>query len=294
MMSTNRSWKSIYAARDHAAREGEEIAQAYGFSRPPIDPFSIIAAESDLVHAEGFDFQNAFDGRIKYVGPRFLICYNTRYNDWPHSGAFHTKITFTVAHELGHFFLPKHREYLATSRSAHGSFTEFTADPLVEQQADSFASGLLMPSQLFRPTINRSNFISRTEIHEVRRDFSVSLTGMLVRWTHLSDFPCATIVVRDSQIQFGWVSRSLRDQGAFSLLRGKRVSGKDAIAFIGADSGVQKYREGTGSGAVKSWIDFDQRRLLTEEHYFAIPHSRTIWVFMVADENDLSSSWDDE
>jgi len=292
-MADDRSWKLFYAERDYAARVGEDMARVYQFTRPPVDPFSIIAAERHLIHAEGYDFQDAFDGRIKYVGPRFLICYNTRYNEWPHSGEHHSKIIFTLAHELGHFFLPKHREYLVTSRSPHGSLTEFIADPLVEQQADFFASGLLMPSSLLRSTVNRENFVSLSDFHAARRAFQVSLTGMLVRWTQLSDFPCATIATREGQIQFGWVSRALRDRGAYSLLRNTPVRGREARAFIEADPGVRVYRDGTGSGALRNWIDFDEMRLLTEEHYFAIPHTRTVWVLVTADENDLQSAWDE-
>lgn len=292
-MHSDSSWKLIYAERDHAAREGEEIARTYGFTSPPVDPFSIIVEERDLLHAEGYDFKDAFDGRIKYVGPRFLICYNTRYNRWPHVGAFHSKIVFTLAHELGHFFLPKHREYLVTSRAPHGSFTEFTADPLVEQQADFFASGLLMPSYLLRSIINQQNFVSLSDIHDARQSFQVSLTGMLVRWTQLSDFPCATIVIRDRQIQFGWISPALRERGAYSLLRGSTIRGRDACKFLDFDPSIATYRDGTGSGSLVNWIDYDEVRLLTEEHYFAVPHTRTVWVLVTADENDLASRWDD-
>tara|TARA_R110002049_G_scaffold276108_1_gene454251 strand:- start:2219 stop:3079 length:861 start_codon:yes stop_codon:yes gene_type:complete len=286
-MTDDSSWKYFYSVRKSAAREGEEIAKTYGFTQPPVDPFSIMSAERDLIHAEGYDFQSAFDGRIKYVGPRFLICYNTRYNQWPHSAKHHSKIIFTVAHELGHFFLPRHREYLVKSRNPHGSFTEFTADPLVEQEADFFASGLLMPDFLLRPIVNQNNFISLSEFHEVRRAFHVSLTGMLVRWTQLSDFPCATIAIKQGRILFGWVSEALSNRGAFRLKRNERVIGKDIKSFVNNDPRISKYREGSGSGSLLNWIDYDKTRLLTEEFYFAIPHTGTIWAHVIADENDL-------
>ena len=285
--SNSLSWKFVYAAREHAANEGEEIAKAYQFDSAPVDPFRIIKAERRLIHAEGYNFGGAFDGLIRYIGPRFLLCYNTRYDAWPHVGTHHSKVVFTAAHELGHFFLPAHREYLVTSKQSHGSFTEFTADPLVEQQADSFASGLLMPRYLFRRIVNRSNFPSLRDIKAVRQTFQVSLTGMLVRWTQLSDFPCATIATKAGRIQFGWISQPLRDRGAWNLRRGQAVTAKDASAFIQSDPGATDYRDGTGSGAVNNWIDFDQVRLLTEEHYFAIPHSGCVWVLMTADEDEL-------
>ena len=287
-MSISPNWKLLYAARNRAAQEGEGIAEIYGFSEPPIDPFSIIENERDLIHAGGFDFGNAFDGRIKYVGPRFLISYNTKYNKWQHSGRFHTKILFTVAHELGHFFLPEHREYLVTSKSPHGSLTEFTANQRVEQQADAFASGLLMPGYLLRPLINHANFPPLEYIHQIRKQFQVSLTGLLVRWTQLSDFPCVTIAIKDKKIQYGWISKSLRDLGAYAVLRGNTVKGRDALTFIDQDPEVRRFRHATGNGAIINWVDFDQVRLLTEEHFFAIPHTGTVWVIATADENDLN------
>jgi len=285
------SWRLHYAAVDHAAKEGEEIASVYDFTTPPIDPFEIIHAERSLIHAEGYDFGDAFDGRIKYVGPRFLICYNTRYNRWQHHGTHHSKVIFTVAHELGHFFLPAHREYLVTSRHPHGSLTEFTTDLLVEQQADAFASGLLTPRYLLRSTVNQTNFPSLEEIKRVRKDFQVSLTGLLVRWTQLSDFPSATIVTKDGRIQYGWVSQTLRERGAWRLRKGEPVTAKTAAAFINNDPTAAIYRDATGAASISNWIDFDPVRLLTEEHYFAVPHSGTVWILVTADETELPDSY---
>lgn len=283
-------WKQLYAARRHAVDEGERIARAYEFDEPPVDPLQIIRAERRLIHAVAGDFGNAFDGRIKYVGPRFLICYNTRYDEWPHTGRHHSKVIFTICHELGHYFIEEHRRILVATRAAHGSETEFVSDLLIEQQADHFAAGLLMPSRLFRPQINRKNFPTLDEIKEIRRMFQVSLTGMLVRWTQLSDFPCATIAVNDGRIQFGWVSEGFRRIGAYRVLRGEDLVGREALRFADADPSVSAYREGSGSGAVACWLDYERVRLYTMEFYFAIPHTKTIWVLLFADENDLPVS----
>jgi hypothetical protein len=294
-MKSELSWKLLYAAREKAAKEGEDIAETYGFTRPPVDPFEIALAERSLIHLEEHDFGNAFDGLIRFVGPRFLICCNTKYNAWPHKGARHTKVVFTLAHELGHFFLPGHRMYLVRSKKPHESFTEFSADPLVEQQADSFATGLLLPGYLFKPVVNRENFPSQRTLGDARREFHVSLTGMLVRWTQLSDFPCTTIVIHNGRIQYGWISSALRSRGAFRLRYGQQVMGRDAKQFIETDATASSYREGHGAGAIRNWIDFDETKLLTDEHYFAIPHSGTVWVTAFADEADLEGrTWDDD
>lgn len=286
-MTERMDWRQLHAARQHAVVEGERIAQVYEFDKPPVDPLKIIRAERRLIHAVGDDFGSAFDGRIKYVGPRFLICYNTRYDEWPHSGHHHSKVIFTIGHELGHYFIEEHRKILVATRTSHDSETEFVSDVLIEQQADHFAAGLLMPSRLFRPIINRKNFPTLDEIKELRRLFQVSLTGMLVRWAQLSDFPCATIAINDGYIQFGWVSEGFRRIGAYSVLRGEEVVGREALRFAETDPSISTYREGTGSGAVASWIDYDRVRLYTVEFYFAIPHTKTIWVFLLVDEYDL-------
>ncbi|WP_417379093.1 ImmA/IrrE family metallo-endopeptidase [Gimesia sp.] len=289
-MADSVDWKQIYSARQHATEEGERIALAYEFYTPPVDPLRIIHAERRLIHAVGDDFGNAFDGRIKYIGPRFLICYNTRYNAWPHIGCHHSKVLFTICHELGHYFIEEHRKILVSTCTAHGSQTEFVSDLLIEQQADCFASGLLMPSRLFRPHINSTNFPTIDKIKQIRRSFQVSLIGMLVRWTQLSDFPCATIAINDGVIQFGWASEEFRRIGAYRIRRGEEVEGREMQRFARQDPTFSKYREGSGTGAVINWIDYDQKRLDTMEHYFAIPYTKTIWVFLFVDENDFPES----
>jgi Zn-dependent peptidase ImmA (M78 family) len=280
-----------FASLNKAAKEGEEIAKAYEFGEPPVDPFEIVEAERELIHIEGGDFQNAFDGRIKFIGPRFLICYNTKYNAWRHKGKHHTKIIFTVGHELGHFFLHKHREYLVNSRHDHESFTEFTSNnSLIEDQADMFSSGLLMPGYLLRPYVNKKNFVTLDEFHEIRTLFKVSLIGMLVRWTQLTDFPMATVAIKNGKIRYGWVSEALRKRGAYKVRKGEACRGKEAKAFIQSEPSLERYRNATGAGSIHNWIDFDRMRLLTQEFYFAIPYTKTVWVFVMADENELMYS----
>jgi len=61
------------------------------------------------------------------------------------------RYNFTIAHEIGHHVL--HRDhYLAERNAEHPGIMcrEVSAKPLVEQQADQFASALLMPADLVR------------------------------------------------------------------------------------------------------------------------------------------------
>ena len=61
------------------------------------------------------------------------------------------RYNFTIAHEIGHHVL--HRNHYLAEREAEDPgimCREVSAKPLVEQQADQFASALLMPAELVR------------------------------------------------------------------------------------------------------------------------------------------------
>ena len=64
------------------------------------------------------------------------------------------RYNFTIAHEIGHHVLHRDR-YLAERDAEHPGIMcrEVSAKPLVEQQADQFASALLMPVELMMPAV---------------------------------------------------------------------------------------------------------------------------------------------
>jgi len=95
------------------------------------------------------NYENAFDG---------MLLYDTDSND------FHIHINidngnrqdskrgrFTLAHELGHFFLDEHRLGLKYGLlEPHASFHNINQKSIIEEEADYFASCLLMPRGKFR------------------------------------------------------------------------------------------------------------------------------------------------
>ncbi len=287
------SWKLDQAARDFAMSKGEEIAKLNCFHTAPVDPFKVIASESNQILAEGDDFRDSFDGRLSYHDGRFLLLYNTKYNQWPHNGSEHSKVRFTVAHELGHYYLDRHREFLVQRRQAIESFTEFESDKEVERQADAFAAGLLMPKYLVGPQVNCELDSTMESIKQAANRFDVSLTSMMVRWTQLSDFPCATLCVRDSVIQWGFASEAFKRIGLWRTRRNVAPSSGDAKCFVGADSSCSIFREGDGVGRAHQWLEGNCDVIDVQEFYLVIPYSRCVMVFLAADEDELPSQWDD-
>lgn len=287
-------WKQDQAVRDFALAKGEDIARLNEFVKGPVDPFKVIASESGQILAEGEDFRDSFDGRLSYHDGRFLLLYNTRYNRWPRNSEHHPKVRFTVAHELGHYYLDRHREFLVRRQEAIESFTEFESNKEIERQADAFAAGLLMPKHLVAPHVNCEPDATMESIKGAASDFDVSLTSMMVRWTQLSHFPCATLCIRHGQIQWGFRSEAFRECGLWRCKRGMVPIGVDAKRFIALDSSCASFREGTGVGQAQHWLDGDCDPIAVQEHYLVIPYSQCVMVFVTADESELPSRWIDD
>ncbi len=289
---TDFKWKQKRATREFALSKGEEIAKLNGYTKGPIDPFVIIASESGQILAEGDDFRDSFDGRLSYHNDRFLLLYNTQYNKWPKNGDHHPKIRFTIAHELGHYYLDLHREFLVRSQAAIESFTEFESNIEVERQADAFATGLLMPEYILAPHVNCETDATIESIKSAANEFDVSLTSMLVRWTQLSHFPCATLCIRHGKIQWGFGAQAFRDCGLWRCRRGIAPSSTDAKRFLKANSSCSVFREGVGTGQAQQWLEGDCAPIDVREHYLAIPYCQCVLVFITANENDLPAQWE--
>lgn len=293
-MAVDGAWKQKRAARQAALERGEETARIFPFTYGPVDPFQVVRSERELIHIEGDDFRDCFDGRLSFHEGRFLLVYNTKYDAWPKQGPHHPKVRFTVAHELGHFYLDRHREFLVKRRRAIESITEFEADAEVERQADAFAAGLLMPRYLVGPLINTETEPTIDSVKSAAAAFDVSLTSMMVRWTQLSHFPCAAICVRRSQIQWAFVSEGFSHGGFWRGLRGTAVRSADALRFLQQDPSFSTFREDSGSGYAHNWLEGEANRIAVQEHYLAIPYSQCMMVFLTADEEDVPYRWGDD
>ena len=80
------------------------------------------------------------------------------------------RYNFTIAHEIGHHVL--HREHYLAAREAETPAImcrEVSAKPLVERQADQFASALLMPAEEVSKAIRKLNVLSgETSVRALR------------------------------------------------------------------------------------------------------------------------------
>jgi|GEM_PF-4904806 len=107
---------------------------------------------------------------------------------------------FTLAHELGHQLLG--HASACDAHAIHGS----PSDPH-EQEANGFASGLLMPKRLFCKDIRRVH-PRFDELSQLAEDYGVSLTAAALRYTHFTEDYCALVCFRPPERP--WFSKSPR------------------------------------------------------------------------------------
>src|SRR5947209_5617759 len=89
-------------------RLAESVLQTLGFTAPPIDVAQIARVEGILL-AEGAYGPNFF-GRIEYHSTvrKFILYHPTLSRDAQN----YWQARFSVAHELGHYYIPEHRKLL--------------------------------------------------------------------------------------------------------------------------------------------------------------------------------------
>jgi Zn-dependent peptidase ImmA (M78 family) len=134
-------------------------------------------------------YGDGFDGMLEYKDGRFhIFCNLDRLGD-PDS----PRARFTMAHELGHYYIDGHRNHLASGDiPPHLSRCEFESSQLVEQEADHFAANLLMPEGRFRKAgIGRGTGFAC--ILKLAKEFGTSLTSTAVRYVILDMSPCVLI-----------------------------------------------------------------------------------------------------
>ena len=196
---TRLEWQAEQRRAEMAGIQADQIVSGLGLTLP-IDPIEIAKSESPLLRIGGRDFRNRYDGLLEYHQSknRFLLFFNTKYDTGRPPGSHHPRTRFSIAHELGHYFIERHRVYLMTGGQAHGSINEFRSDKQIEREADSFAASLLMPTHLIKPLVNAGE-LSASRINELAGLFQTSLTSTAIRSVRVSHFPCGVAGIRNGR-----------------------------------------------------------------------------------------------
>jgi hypothetical protein len=138
------------------------------------------------------DYGNAFDGLLEHSGGKFHIYCNVRATDHPTS----TRVRFTIAHELGHYFIDEHRVALASGQvPSHPSFIDKTGNLIIEIEANMFASHFLLPQLAFRKAVTQAK-PGLQSILDIGSTFHASAQATVIRYVEECLVPCAAIMFR--------------------------------------------------------------------------------------------------
>ena len=163
---------------------GEVIAARH---KGLIDPIEI--AHSNRITLSFGDYADAFDGLLEAKAGAFHIYCNLRRVEQKDSA----RSRFTLAHELGHYFIDEHRNaLLAGVVPSHPSFCDYQSSNLVEVEADCFASSLLMPFSRFSAAANEETK-GLVGVLNLASLFQTSISATAIRYLQMNLFPCVII-----------------------------------------------------------------------------------------------------
>lgn len=115
---------------------------------------------------------------------------------------YEPRVRFSIAHELGHFFLHKHQKALFSCSS--DDMYKWVV-PGIEVEANTFAANMLMPESIFRKHVSGKE-PSVDLVLKTSNDFCTSLTSTLIRYVECSFEPLALVHVRNGII--AWSKRN--------------------------------------------------------------------------------------
>ncbi len=147
-------------------------------------------------------YENHFDGMLVFDSNRFHIHLNIDRGNHRES----KRGRFTLAHELGHYFIDEHRDGLLSGKfKPHPSHTSLIRNNLVEMEADYFASCLLMPQNKLREESIRDRF-SFQSIYSLSDVFQTSILATLIRFAEVGTHEIFVVVSKDNIVK--WFLRS--------------------------------------------------------------------------------------
>ena len=205
-----------------AALAAQDIVSKQGITSLPVDPIA-------LAHSHGIEVQaksgtsKGVSGMLLRMGNAFGIMYATHIRS---IGFRH----FSVAHELGHYFLPGHVEAVLADDEVHFSSAGFATRDRYELEADHFAANLLMPRRFFKEAM-RSAGDGLEAIIALAEQCQTSLTATAIQYAKLSREPTAIVLSKGDQVSYCFMSDSLKDAEGLEWIRKDEKLHRDTATF---------------------------------------------------------------
>lgn len=147
-------------------------------------------------------YEDSFDGMLVHFDRQFHVHINLDKGNTTTS----KRGRFTLAHELGHFFIDEHRIGLKHGLlQPHPSHNNLNHTALIEKEADYFASCLLMPEAKYKAFVARKPF-SFDLINSISDNFQASMVASILRFVEIGSREFMVVVSRAGLVL--WYSKS--------------------------------------------------------------------------------------
>lgn len=180
-------------SRLKAEKAAEEVIARFNIDKFHIDVHQIAASVGIEVIPKPPNIAGA-SGMLIKNGDNFAIGYATNIDNVGYQ-------RFTIAHELGHYFLDGHAEALLANDNIHYSNSGTSSDIKYEKEADCFAANLLMPRKMFRSSM-RTAGKSLEAILKLSDTCITSHEATAIRFTDCHDDCVAMIISKGSVIEY--------------------------------------------------------------------------------------------
>jgi len=236
--------------------KAEKKLREHGLCALPVNLLSLLEKEDISLYPTGGSVDGV-SGMLIRVGDDYCIMYSTRYQNLGFE-------RFSIAHELGHYFLDDHPAL--SIDNLHKSDAGFLSQNRYEQEADAFASGLLMPEDIFKDHMNNYTFgldgiIGMAELCQT------SLTATAIRYVELISKPFIIVLSTDGFVNFCIVSDKIRFIKNKEIIRkGWPIPKNTATAILSKNETHILNRERCSmTSDLSDWIDLERPREAVEE-----------------------------
>lgn len=161
----------------HIEEKTSKILQEVGIETPSKIDITKIASHF-LIDVQSADLENDISGLFVIKDKKAYIRYNKTESQH--------RVRFTIAHELGHYFLHKDTPLFVDRNESvlYRNNDSTTGEIIKEREANAFAAALLMPSHFIEKEMNGLP-ISTDIIPHLASVFNVSTQAMSFRLSNL-------------------------------------------------------------------------------------------------------------
>jgi Zn-dependent peptidase ImmA (M78 family) len=205
-----------------ASQAAEAIIKGMQHVELPINPKKIAEEYGITVVPKSMD-DSGCSGMLVRYGNQFAIAYATHYENEGFEN-------FSVAHELGHYFLPGHVDSIIGDSGSHESRAGFSSSNKYEAEADRFAAAFLMPRHLFFPQLMRAGD-GLDAIINLADLCKTSLHATAIRYVQCTRDPIAIVVSEGNIINHCFMSASLKNLDGIDWLKRRERVPKNTATF---------------------------------------------------------------